>query len=168
MSGIIIYNQPHLLSKILYEFGGLCSKSALCIKKEVKIDLEKVFSYHCINYEPFYLIHREKKIIFGNRKFVSIIWEYPPDPDEDFEPVIQTEFFKEIKDFEENFEEFEGYLMYHIEYHGKEKLEFEKRVNKISYEGRCYLTELKEDSIITYEEERDYYDKWLKQQIEEF
>ncbi len=169
MSGILIYNQPHLLSKILYEFGGLCSKSALCIKKEVKIDLEKVFSYHCINCEPFFLIHSEKKIIFGKRKFVSITREYPSDEEEEEgeEPFFESYFFKEIKDFEENFEEFEGYLMYHLEYQEIEKLEYEKRVGKLSFEERCYLTELKEDSIITYEEERDDYDKWLKQQIEE-
>ena len=36
MSGILIYNQPHLMNKILYEFKGLCSKTALCIKKDCR------------------------------------------------------------------------------------------------------------------------------------
>ena len=42
MSGIIIYNQPHIMSKILYVFAGLCSKTALCFKQDVKIDRTKM------------------------------------------------------------------------------------------------------------------------------
>ena len=34
----IVYNQPHLMSKILYEFGGLTSKTAIAFKKDTKIN----------------------------------------------------------------------------------------------------------------------------------
>jgi hypothetical protein len=43
-AGEIVYNQPHLISKILYEFGGLSSKTAICFKKDTKISFEDKYT----------------------------------------------------------------------------------------------------------------------------
>ena len=48
-AGEIIYYQPHLMSKILYEFGGLSSKTAIAFKKDTKIGQiieNKFFHYY--------------------------------------------------------------------------------------------------------------------------
>mgnify|MGYP006413279073 CR=1 FL=1 len=42
-NGEIIYYQPHLISKIFYEFGGLISKTALCFKKDVIIHNNELY-----------------------------------------------------------------------------------------------------------------------------
>lgn len=151
MSGILIYNQPHLLSKILFEFGGLCSKTASAIKKEVKINEERKFYYHCIIKEPFYSIKYEREILFGKRKFITISREYSFDSEDDeeedyYEPYTETYFFREIINFKE-FENFTCFLQFHLEQQEIEELEFKKKIGKITYYEYLYLRELQEDSF---------------------
>tara|TARA_R110002096_G_scaffold427634_1_gene638499 strand:+ start:87 stop:656 length:570 start_codon:yes stop_codon:yes gene_type:complete len=72
MSGILIYNQPHLINKILYEYGGLCHPTALCMKKDTSFTLindnKNICGRECreefINYYSILTIHNH---IFNKR-----------------------------------------------------------------------------------------------------
>ena len=69
-NGEIIYYQPHLISKILYEFGGLSSKTAICFKKDKNISFNnKYMSDDRLSYIDFDMtmkikINKEEYLLF--------------------------------------------------------------------------------------------------------
>ena len=73
-AGQIVWEQPHLMSKILYEFGGLITPSAIAFKKDCVIsdNFYNEETMHDYLYRP--ADDEEENGFFIDREYIEEVW----------------------------------------------------------------------------------------------